>query len=352
MVGAGAIAEHWLAAVREERLDLVAVVDLDLAKARNLAREQGFDCRITDDLESALGERPDLVLDLTYPSARDAVSGRALARGIPVLCEKPMAETPDQAERLARAARDRGVLFAVSQSRRWEPGPQTVHRAVAAGLIGEVTQIHCDFFLAAHFEDFEPRKGDDPEESYAVKTTMKRREMDEPLLADLSIHHFDMARFMVGKDPVSVTAHAFHPRGSFYRGNCSAVCLFQMADDVVFSYRGSWSAEGCTTGWNGSWRVVGQRGTLTYADGQPVAGQVVEGVGFRREARPLDIEQVDVPCQGMHGALREFLTCLRHGGTPSTSAEDNLKSLSMMFGAIESSRRGQPVPAMSVVSPA
>ncbi len=46
----------------------------------------------------------------------------------------------------------------------------------------------------------------------------------------------------------------------------------------------------------------------------------------------------------MHGALREMLAFLRTGKTPQTACHDNIKSLAMVFAAIESSRRGRRLP--------
>ena len=85
--------------------------------------------------------------------------------------------------------------------------------------------------------------------------------MPSPLILDMSIHHFDLARYMTGLDPVSVYAHEFNPHGSWTQGDDAASCIFEMTNGVIFTYRGSWCAEGCPTSWNGDWRFVGDRGT-------------------------------------------------------------------------------------------
>jgi predicted dehydrogenase len=47
---------------------------------------------------------------------------------------------------------------------------------------------------------------------------------------------------------------------------------------------------------------------------------------------------------GMHGSLREMLRYLRKGTVPQTECHDNIKSLAMVFAAMESSRKGRRVP--------
>ncbi len=169
--------------------------------------------------------------------------------------------------------------------------------------------------------------------------------MPSPLILDMSIHHFDLCRFMTGADPVAVYCKEFNPRGSWYKGDVSASAVFEMTNGVIFSYRGSWCSEGCHTSWNGDWRFVGEKGTLTYDHDKNLAGQRVVGkTGFFRDLKDLKI--LPAPCKfgGMHGALREMLAFLRTGKKPQTVAADNIKSLAMVFAAIESNKKGKRIP--------
>lgn len=49
-----------------------------------------------------------------------------------------------------------------------------------------------------------------------------RDKMPSPLILDMAIHHFDLARYMSGADPVAVYAKEFNPAGSWYKGDVSA----------------------------------------------------------------------------------------------------------------------------------
>jgi len=329
VVGAGGISKAWFGPLRDEQVDVRAVVDLDADRAREAIRHWQLDAEASDDLAAMLRRhRPDFVVDLTVPEAHCAVTCAALEAGCHVIGEKPMAASLDEARTMVAAAERTGKLYMVSQSRRWTQNHDRLRRAIAAGRIGRVTTVNCDFYLGAHFGGF-------------------RAEMADPLLRDMAIHHFDLGRYWTGLDPVAVYAHAFNPPGSWYAGNAAASCIFEMTAGAVFTYRGSWCAEGCPTSWNGDWRIVGTEGTLLYAGdaaprGERAAtgpdGSPVQPAGLLAEREPVDVPPSPLEREGMHGALAEMLRYLRDGTMPQTECHDNVRSLAMVFAALDSAR--------------
>lgn len=322
VVGAGGIAGVWLPLLREEGLDVVGIVDVERTRAEARAREFAPGAQVFTDVHEALRAcRADIVVDLTVPEAHCEVTCAALAAGCHVLGEKPMADSMRAARAMVRAAERAERLYMVSQSRRWEVHHDRVQRTIAAGRIGRVTTINCDFYLGVHFGGF-------------------RDMMKSPLLLDMAIHHFDLARYFTGADPVAVYCHEFNPHGSWYRGKAAASCIFEMTNGIVFTYRGSWCAEGCPTSWNGDWRIIGTRGTLICAGDKEPYGEVVAGkTGFVWPVKPVRVAASALRHTAMRGALREMLAYVRRGVVPQTECHDNIKSLAMVFAAIESARR-------------
>jgi len=91
-------------------------------------------------------------------------------------------------------------------------------------------------------------------------------------------------------DPVSVFCQEWNPPGSWYDHDASAVAVFQLSDGIVFTYRGSWCAEGRNTSWESDWRVIGQKGSITWDGGEGFAAQVVSKPGgFRSELADVQI---------------------------------------------------------------
>lgn len=330
MVGCGGMSRAWLTAAQKiDGLEVVALVDLAESSARRVAAEFGLDqALVTTELRQALsGAGPDVVFDCTVPEAHTPVTVAALKHGCHVLGEKPMADSLANARRSVRAAEQAGRLYAVIQNRRYMESIRRLRRLLAGGAIGEITTVNCDFYLGAHFGGFRDR-------------------MEHVLLLDMAIHTFDQARLLTGADPVSVYCREWNPAGSWYDHDASAVAVFEMTGGVVYTYRGSWCAEGLNTSWESQWRIVGTRGTVTWDGGQGIAVQRVARRGDFFSA----VKEVPLPplrrgdrIGGHEGLIREFVECVRRGTVPETACTDNIKSLAMVFGAIASARRGKPV---------
>jgi predicted dehydrogenase len=314
-VGAGAMGRAWLATVTESAdAELVGIVDLDLDAARRAAADLGRpDLPVGPDAVAlAVQTGAKAVVDVTVPVAHHPVTTAALFAGLPVLGEKPVADTLPRALSLAAAAEVTGQLFMVSQSRRWNPQLAALKGMTEdLGAIGAVTTA---FFKAPHFGGF-------------------RDEMAHPLLVDMAIHAFDTARYLLGTEPVSAYCEAWNPPWSWYAGDASATVLFEMDGGTRYSFDGSWCAPGAETSWNGSWRVSGERGTALWdGDDEPVLDAEV-----RATDRPRS------PYDGIAGALQVFCEALRTGEAPMGEVHENIMSLAMVESAVESAATGQRV---------
>ena len=333
LVGCGGISRAWLTAARDiAGLEIVGLVDLDREVARQRAAEFGLADRfIGDDIDAALSETaPDAVFDCAVPEAHAGITLAALRAGCHVLGEKPLATTLADARRLVAAAREVGKIFAVIQNRRYDPNIRRLRAFLQSGAIGRLTAVESDFHVAAHFGGF-------------------RDAMPHVLLLDMAIHTFDAARLLTGADPLTVYCHEWNPPGSWYAQGAAATAIFELTGDIVYTYRGSWCAEGLNTAWEAAWRVTGERGSVTWDGADGFAAQVVAEPGRPGRLRSTyrDVAVPPLPpgeqATGHAGVLREFVRCVRDGATPETAAADNIKSLAMVLGAIESAERGERV---------
>lgn len=333
LVGCGNMSRAWLrAAAGVADLEIVGLVDVDEGAARARAAEFTLDgAAIGTDLARVLAETaPDLVFDVAIPEAHLPVTLTALEHGCHVLGEKPLADTLDNARRLVAAAREAGRLFAVIQNRRYQREVRRVRRFLQDGVLGPLTTVNSDFYIGAHFGGFRDR-------------------MPHVLLLDMAIHTFDAARFLTGADPVAVYCKEWNPAGSWYDRDAAAIAIFEMSGGLVYTYRGSWCAEGVNTAWESDWRFIGRRGSATWDGGEGFKAETVlktEGLRSTYTAHELPPHDPadDDRTAGHASQIREFVECVRTDAEPSTSAADNIKSLAMVFAAIESARVGREVP--------
>ena len=324
----------WLSAVAEHpllkgRVEIVGLVDLHQPTAEARAAEFGLSgVTIGSDLDAVLAAtKSDLLFDVVIPAARQGVVETGLRHGCHVLSEKPMAASLEAGRTLVARAQAAGRVHAIVQNRRFISGVRRIRRLIESGALGEVTALHCDFFIGAHFGGF-------------------REEMENVLLLDMAIHTLDAARFMAGVAPKAVYCLETNPRGSWYGHGAAANAIFEFDEGVVFNYRGSWCAEGANTSWESAWRIIGTKGTLTW-DGETAfdAKVVASDSGFFRELAAIEVpdpEDID-QTHGHASVLAEFLDAIEEGRPPETASNDNIKSLAMVFAAIESAKTRQRV---------
>ena len=316
-VGAGLMGRIWLQVIGEsDQADLVGLVDLNTHAARQAADASGFPGVVVAGSLEELFDQVDAqaVLNVTVPLAHASVSNTALLHGLPVLCEKPLAETVSQGLSMIAAAELSGQLLMVSQSRRYWRNLSAFRQQIAQ--LGPIGTVDCAFFKAPHFGGF-------------------REEMPFPLLIDMAIHQFDLARDLTGSEPVAVYCNSYNPSWSWYAGDAAAQVLFEFAAGSRFTFSGSWCSPGLETSWNGEWRVSGQRGSAIWdGDHEPTAADV--------DGRPITATVGDEPEQ-IAGSLAEFLAVLESGAIPSGEAHSNVLSLAMVEAAIKSADEGRRV---------
>jgi predicted dehydrogenase len=159
--------------------------------------------------------------------------------------------------------------------------------------------------------------------------------MAEPLLVDMAIHQFDLARKLIGSEPVSVYCESYNPEWSWFDGNAAANAVFTFADGTRFAFTGSWCAPGLETSWNGRWRASASGGTATWDGDNPPVAELASG-----EALPAVL--VDDPEQ-IAGSLVEFVAAVRDSTVPQSEVHSNVISVAMVEAAVRSASLGTPV---------
>lgn len=329
IAGCGGMSKIWLEyALSRPDVHIAALVDISVHNAERLAEEYQLKCRIYEDMKQAIKETgANLVFDVTVPKSHKDITVQALEMGCHVFGEKPMGASLEEAKEMLQTAQKTGRTFAVMQNRRYNKQIRALKSLITSGVIGKPGYICADFFLGPHFGGF-------------------REKMESPLILDMAIHTFDQARFLIGRNPVSVYCDEFNPSWSWYEGNAAAVCIFRFDDGTVFCYRGAWCAEGSPTSWEASWRIVGSKGTAIWDGTNEPFAEVVENRDqkqFIRDAAKVYPSSEWRGREGHIGCLDEMFSALKEGRKPETDCSDNIKSVAMVYSAIESAKLGKQV---------
>jgi predicted dehydrogenase len=325
VVGAGNMGRKWLRTVRDHPTTTpVGLVDLDVALARRVADgEIGDGCLVVGASldEVATATSADLVIDATVPAAHRPVTATALRLGLAVLGEKPAAPTLAEAIALAALAEAVGGVFVVSQSRRFNPQLVAVRRYLDDGAT--VGGLSARFFRGPRFGGF-------------------RDDMDSPLVVDMAIHLFDLARWVAGGTPTAVYARETNPSWSWYRGAASARAIIEFdggdgGDGVDLSFDGSWAGLGHDTSWNGDWRIATDRGTVVWNGDEPATVQAAPDQPVRT------IDPAADAGEGLPGSLSAFIASLDAGTAADNEIHDNIRSLAIVEAVLASSASGERV---------
>ncbi len=318
-VGIGGMGNAWLHAVLESKnVEYAGFVEINDSIAAEQVKRYNLDgSHVYHTLPEALAAvDADGVINVTPPQFHREVSITALEAGIPVLSEKPLADTPAAAQAIAEKANAAGLLHMVAQNRRYMVGPQTLKHALTNAGMGEIGSAAVQFFRGPHFGGF-------------------REEMAYPLIIDMSIHHFDLMRFLLESDPVSVFGRSWNPPWSWYKGDASAAVVLEFAGGKFVDYTGSWCSPARDQSWNAEWRFECANGVVVMQDEkvftQKTGGDVVQ------------VTPVEMAHEGQAYLLQEFYEAITNGTPPVTTCQDNIKSLAIVFDVVKSFETGQVV---------
>ncbi|HEY2773585.1 MAG TPA: Gfo/Idh/MocA family oxidoreductase [Candidatus Binatia bacterium] len=141
IIGCGVIANAHLPYVQKAGGDAVAVCDLSLASASELADRFGVQRVYRDVGEMLACERLDAVHVLTPPRAHARCAIAVLERGVPALIEKPLALSLDDVEAMSAAARRGSTFFTADHNRLFDPPMLEARRLWESGALGDLVAI-------------------------------------------------------------------------------------------------------------------------------------------------------------------------------------------------------------------
>jgi predicted dehydrogenase len=309
-VGVGGMGAHWASVVASSaKWQTAAYVDSNRTNLMAAAaRHKMPRSRCYTDLARALREvEADALLDVTPQQFRKETCTAAMECNLDVLCEKPLADNLRNARALAARAKRLDRILMVAQNYRYTAPPQTVKRYLANGKLGALGYAGICFHKGPHFGGF-------------------REKMTYPLILDMSIHHFDLVRFLFDSDVRSVQGTTINASWNWFKGDASVMGVLELENGMAVNYHASWVAKGWETPWNGNWRFDGSEGVFLWEEDELY---VSKSPAKRRKLR-----QLKWPLAGQAHLLDAFATAIETRQPPETAAADNLKSLAVTYAMV------------------
>ncbi len=319
--GAGCMgAIHAANITLNPRSALRYVVDVDPKAARDMAARHGAE---VVEAEAALRDPAvDAVIVASSTDTHADIAEAACRAGKAVFCEKPIDLDIVRAEAVVKTVEETGAVMQVGFNRRFDPEFAALHEALRGGRIGKVELV------AITSRDPEP-----PPLDYV--------RMSGGLFRDMMIHDFDMARWLLGAEPVEVYAAAaclIDPAIGDAGDVDTAVVTLRTADGALCQISNS---ERAVYGYDQRIEVFGSEGMLRTGNRTPTTLEISDANGVHTD-KPLYFFE-ERYADAYRRELDHFLDCVAEGKPPLVGAEDGRRALMLADAAVDSAGSGQPV---------
>jgi myo-inositol 2-dehydrogenase / D-chiro-inositol 1-dehydrogenase len=324
VLGCGRIGRmHAANIARHPRASLAAIYDIEPAAAAAVGRECGLEPAAS--IEEILGsDAVDAVLIATATATHADLIEQASAAGKAVLCEKPIDLDLARVDACARAIAGRTLPIQIGFNRRFDPGHRAARRAVEAGEIGALHQVVIT-----------SRDPEMPSRAYY--------ESAGGLLRDMTIHDFDLARYMLGEEPVEVVAMAgrlIDPGLMETLGDHdSAMILLRTASGRqchINNYRSA------VYGYDQRVELIGSKG-MVLSDNRTPHGLRRFGAARTEAAEPYLFFFVERYAEAFMAEIDAFVACIEEGRPAEVGFEDGRRALVLAEAAYRSLKEGRVV---------
>lgn len=338
MAGCGCVADLYLPAFKYLKdAELVAVIDPDAAAASWMARHYNVPKIYADVTEAAADPEIDAVIIGTPPNLHANHVEILAAAGKHILCDKPMASTVPDCQRIIDACEKNGVRLQMGHIKRFMRGNQKVRAIIDSGILGRIFMAECHWDCAV---------------SQQVGTYREQEITGGGNLQDHGPHAFDLIRWWTGNEILEVSAsiRSVHPQRPT---EDTAVVILEHENGMVsccHMTRVSFGHEHSQD----LYRIYGTRGTLVVRNDHHFPTMSLESPeiilyrpGWKIQRfetyHGWNLDEVTRQNSAFYNQLRAFCDCIQNDTEPLVSGADGLKTIEATIAAYVSSWQGRKI---------
>ena len=314
LTGAGMISWHHLVAWRNlgPRVQVLGVCDPNRQNAQKRAEEFGI-ARIYQDTASMLADVEIDALDVASPRQTHAAHVEAAtARGIDVLCQKPLTPTLPEAVELIRRVAGKARLM-VHENWRFRPWYRDLHQWVAQGELGDILMGQLAMIGSGMLPNSEGRRP-------AFERQPFMADEAQLMIAEVLIHHLDVMRYLCG--PLHVLAARTAHTLADVKGETLATILMRTERNAPVTVTGTMAAPGYPARVGDHVEIVGTIASAVFDNGK------LRLIGSRARSENYDL---DAGYQAsFDNTIAHFVDCLESGNAFETDPIDNIETLKLV----------------------
>lgn len=321
LLGAGRIGKvHAKAVAGNADAKLVAVADPFAEAANAIAKTYGCDVRTIEEIEKSADI--DAVIICTPTDTHADLIERFARAGKAIFCEKPVDLDVSRVRDCIKVVEETKAKLMVGFNRRFDPHFMAVRKAIADGKIGAVEMV-----------TITSRDPGAPPVEYIKRSG--------GIFRDMTIHDFDMARFLLGEEVATVSAHAavlvdpeIGKAGDF--DSVTVILETKSGKQAVIS-----NSRRATYGYDQRIEVHGSKGVVSAENQRAVSIEIANGEGYTRP--PLHDFFMTRYTEAYANEIAAFIAAIVDGAAISPTGTDGLKALQLADAALESAKTGKRV---------
>ncbi|GEN89932.1 Gfo/Idh/MocA family protein [Oceanobacillus sojae] len=325
VIGCGSIAthRHLPEYAANENVEITAVCDIVGERAEEAAAK--YQAKAYTDYKTLLKEESIDAVSVCLPNYLHApVSIDALNTGAHVLCEKPMATSIEEADKMIEAAERNGKKLMIGHNQRFVASHQKAKELIESGAIGKVYS-----FRTAFGHGGPEGWSADGKESWFFK----KDEAFIGAMGDLGVHKADLARYLLQDEFVEVGAFVETSAKENTDVDDNATLILKSAKGTIGTLAASWAY---TAKEDNSTIIYGEKATLRLEDDPTysLVAQYANGETVKYELGA--IQSNDEGGQTTTHVINHFIEAIQNNTVPLIDGIEGKKSLAIILGALES----------------
>ena len=331
VIGAGYFSQfQYEAWNRIPEVEIVGAVDRDESRAKAMQEQYEIPHYSPNYRELIDAQKPDFIDIITPPQTHLDMCQYAAERGIAIICQKPLAPTLEDSQRIVELARRHNVPFMVHENFRWQPWYREIKRILDAGTLGEVFHVH-----------FQMRTGDGwGDDAYLARQPFFR-DYTRLLVYETGVHFIDTFRFLLG-DIESIYAN-LRRLNPVIRGEDMGQIFFRFQNGATAIWDANRYNEVEVENPRytfGTMRIDAAKGHLLLDTNGKIS---IKLLGQPIDEHAYHHEDINFAGDCVYALQRHFVDELLNGGQFESSGEDYLNNVRAVEACYESSSLGRPV---------